>query len=142
MIECSLYVILLTSRDPIESHRQSGHPRIRDLSGFIAPDETRIDIALYLKANMDHLPSVDAEARQMMSDKILVKPPGCFLWVKLILQELGRMHTSAEINQVLEDVTSGIRELYSRIINNMSAAPYGKVLSKAILIWTMCSLGV
>lgn len=78
----------------------------------------------------------------MMSDKILVKPPGCFLWVKLILQELGRMHTSAEINQVLEDVTSGIRELYSRIINNMSAAPYGKVLSKAILIWTMCSLGV
>ena len=139
VIESCAVRILLTSRDPIESHRQSGHPRVRVLSEFIAPEETRTDIALYLKANMDHLPSVDVEARQMMSDKILVKSAGCFLWVKLILQELGHVHTSAEINQVLEDVPSDIQDLYSRILNNMSAAPYGKVLSKAILIWTVCS---
>ncbi|KAL8790816.1 MAG: hypothetical protein Q9213_000440 [Squamulea squamosa] len=139
VIECCAIRILLTSRDPYESYRQAGPSRVRVLSEVIAPDDTRTDIALYLKANMHNLPSVDREERQAMSDKILTKSAGCFLWVKLILQELGRVHTSAEICQVLEDVPSDMNELYSRILNGMSAAPYGKVLSKAILIWTVCS---
>ncbi|KAL8762028.1 MAG: hypothetical protein Q9184_001920 [Pyrenodesmia sp. 2 TL-2023] len=131
--------IHLTSRDRFESHRQSGHPRARVLSEIIATQETKSDIALYLKANISHLPSVDQEDRQVMFDKILAKSGGCFLWVKLILQELGRVHTSAEIRQVLEDVPSDMNELYSRILNSMSAAPYGKVLAKAILTWTVCA---
>ncbi|KAL8895234.1 MAG: hypothetical protein Q9192_003767 [Flavoplaca navasiana] len=138
-VESCAVRILLTSREPLESHRQSGHPRVRVISEVIAPNETSNDIALHLKAHMDHLPSVNSEARQIMSDKILAKSAGCFLWVKLILQELGRVHTSVEIDQVLEDVPSDIRDMYSRILDGMSAAPYGKVLAKAILIWVVCS---
>ncbi|KAI4206395.1 MAG: hypothetical protein LQ346_001104 [Caloplaca aetnensis] len=131
--------ILLTSRDPFESHRQTGHPRARVLGETISTKETKSDIALYLEANMSHLPSVDQEDRQVMFTKILEKSAGCFLWVKLILQELGRVHTSAEIRQVLEDVPSDMNEVYSRILNSMSAAPYGKVLAKAILTWAACA---
>jgi hypothetical protein len=55
------------------------------------------------------------------------------------LQELRQVHTSAEISQVLEDVPADMDELYSRILNAMSIAPYGKVLAKAILTWCVCS---
>ena len=139
VVECCAVRILLTSRDPFRSHRQSDQPRVRVLSETIAAEETRSDIALYLKAHMDHLPCVDEEDRQAMFHKILDKSAGCFLWVKLILEELGRVHTSAEIRQVLEDVPSDMNQLYSRILDGMSTAAYGKVLAKAILTWTVCS---
>lgn len=139
VIESCSIRIFLTSRDRFESHRQWGHSHTRVFSEGIAVDDTKVDIALYLEANMAHLPSLDDEDRRTMADKILAKSTGCFLWVKLILQELGQVHTSAEIRQVLEDVPSDMNELYARILDSMSTAPYGKVLAKAILTWTVCS---
>ncbi|KAL8940002.1 MAG: hypothetical protein Q9211_002481 [Gyalolechia sp. 1 TL-2023] len=139
VIESCSIRILLTSRDRFESHRQLGHHQTRVLSEGIAEEDTRSDIALYLEANMAHLPAADNEDRRRMAHKILAKSAGCFLWVKLILQELGQVHTSGEIRQVLEDVPSDMNEMYARILNSMSTAPYGKVLAKAILTWTVCS---
>ena len=41
---------------------------------------------------------------------------------------------------MLEDVPSDINNFYARILNQMSRGPpYGKVLAKAILIWTVCA---
>ncbi|KAL9581454.1 MAG: hypothetical protein Q9212_003889 [Teloschistes hypoglaucus] len=139
VIECCAVRVLLTSRDQFRSHGQSEQPRVHVLSEPIAVEDTRSDIALYLTANMDHFPCVDQEDRQIMFHKILVKSAGCFLWVKLILQELGHVHTAAEIREVLEDVPSDMNQLYSRILDGMSTAPYGKALAKAILTWTVCS---
>lgn len=135
---CSIRVFL-TSRDRFESHRQVIHPRVKVVSEDISEDDTKSDIKLYIEANMDQLPSIDEEAQQNMVTKILTKSGGCFLWVSLILQELRRVHTSAEIRQVLEEVPSDMNELYSRILDSMSTAPYGKTLAKAILTWTVCS---
>ena len=131
--------IMSTSRDPFESHRQVGQPRVKVISDQILANDTRSDISIYLEANMDYLPSFDEEARQHMVSKILTKSAGCFLWVTLILQELRRVHTSAEIRQVLEEVPTDMDDLYSRILNSMSRASHGKVLAKAILTWTVCS---
>ncbi|KAL8893845.1 MAG: hypothetical protein Q9192_004863 [Flavoplaca navasiana] len=139
VVESCAARILLTSREPLEAHQHSGHHRVRVFSEVIAPDETSNDIALHLKAHMDHLPAVNPEARRIISDTILAKSAACFLWVKLVLQELRRVHTSAEIDQVLGDVPSDIRDMYSRILDGMSAAQYGKVLAKAILVWAVCS---
>ena len=131
--------IMSTSRDPFESHRSVGHPRVKIITDEIQADDTRTDISLYLEANMDSLPLFDEEARQNMVSRILTKSAGCFLWVTLILQELRRVHTSAEIRQVLEEVPSDMDELYSRILDSMSGASHGKVLTRAILTWTVCS---
>ncbi len=88
---------------------------------------------------MDELPAIDDDDRNAMKEKILIKSDGCFLWVSLVLQELKRVHTSAEIRQVLEDVPSDMDDLYSRILDTMSTQPYGKDLAKAILTWTVCA---
>ncbi|KAL8670996.1 MAG: hypothetical protein Q9168_004488 [Polycauliona sp. 1 TL-2023] len=139
VIESCAVRILLTSRDPLESHHHSGHPQVRIFNESIAPDETETDIALYLQANMDRLPYADVEARRAISDKIMAKSAGCFLWVRLVLHELRHVHTSAEMNQALENVPTELRDLYSRILNGMSTALHGKVLSRAILTWAACA---
>jgi hypothetical protein len=131
--------ILITSRNKFASQSQTLGSATQVVSEEILEEDTRRDIALYLEAYMDSLPSVGEEARQTMVAKILAKSAGCFLWVSLVLQELRQVHTSAEISQVLEDVPADMDELYSRILNAMSIAPYGKVLAKAILTWCVCS---
>ena len=132
--------ILLTSRDHFESHRQAIHTKVAVICEEILESDTKSDIALYLEANMDRLPSIDKNDKDIMVAKILEKSAGCFLWVSLILQELKQAHTSTEIRQVLEDVPSDMNDLYSRILDSMSRAPpYGKVLAKAILTWVVSS---
>ena len=89
---------------------------------------------------MHDLPAIDEEARHDMVTTISVKAAGCFLWVSLILQELRYVYTTTEIRQVLEDVPSDMNNFYARILDQMSRGPpYGKVLAKAILIWTVCA---
>jgi hypothetical protein len=61
------------------------------------------------------------------------------LWARLVLHELRRVHTAAEIRQVLEDIPADMDELYTHIVDSMSGMPRGKKLAKAILTWTACS---
>lgn len=140
IVESSPIRILLTSRDRFEAHRHLVSPGSKVISEEIQEEDTRTDMTLYLEANMDQLPLIDEEARRSMVSKILTKSAGCFLWVRLTLQELRRVHTSAEIRQVPEDVPSDMDELYSRILDLMSTATYGKKLANAILTWTVCSM--
>lgn len=131
--------LLLTSRHSFRLYTHVSHSRVQVVSDEVLEEDIKWDIRLYLEANIDQLPEIDPEARQNMISKILTKSAGCFLWVSLILQELRRVHTSAEIRQVLEDVPSDMDELYLRILDSMSRAPYGKELARAILTWTVCS---
>ena len=131
--------ILVTSRNEFETHRTIVPFKPRVISEQIHADDTKVDISLYLEANIDRLPSENEQARRDMISRILEKSAGCFLWVRLVLQELGQVHTSADIRQVLEDIPSDMDELYSQILDSMARVPYGKRLAKAILTWTVCS---
>ena len=138
-VETGAIRIFITSRDRFEPQRHAIHSKARVISEDIQSSDTESDIRLYLEANMESLPSADEDSRQRMVTRILAKSDGCFLWVRLILQELQQVYTSAEIHQVLEDVPSDMGDLYARILDSMSKAPYGKKLAKAILTWTVCS---
>ena len=131
--------IVVTSRNNYELYRPKIYPSFNVIPGAILIEDTKSDILLYLRANMFHLPSVDEGAQQEMVTQILDKSAGCFLWVSLVLHQLGQAHTSAETRQVLENITSDMDKLYSRIVDGMSKASYGKSLAKAILAWTVCS---
>lgn len=137
--EMSSIKIIVTSRNHFESYKKFHRPKITVVSEEILPDDIKPDILIYLFENMDHMPSRNDEARQNMVTEILEKSGGCFLWVRLVLHELGQVHTSAETRQVLNEVPSDMDELYSRALDSMSEAQYGKPLIKAILTWTVCS---
>ena len=140
MVEARSIRVLLTCRNRLESYRQPPHPKVKVISEEISADDTTNDIALFLEANMHDLPAIDEEARHDIVTTISAKAAGCFLWVSLILQELRYAHTTKEIRQVLEDVPSDMNNFYARILDQMSRGPpYGKILAKAILIWTVCA---
>ena len=103
--------IFLTSRVSIEVHKANIPATIEVVSEEISKNDTQSDIELYLERHMDELPAIDDDDRDAMKEKILMKSDGCFLWVSLVLQELKRVHTSAEIRQVLEDVPSDTDDL-------------------------------
>ena len=139
VVEVSPVRILLTSRNKFESSRRLGLPKIQVVSEQILEEDSKSDIALYLEANMDELPSVDEKGRQHIVHQILEKSAGCFLWVSLVFQELRNVHTSTDVRKILDEVPSDMNEFFARILDSMSTASYGKTLAKAILTWTLCS---
>ena len=135
---CPIHIIV-TSRNTFESYKTTTSPKNRVIQDKILPEDTKSDIALYIEANMDKLPSIDKLGRQDIVEQILEKSAGCFLWVTLVLQELGQVHMLSEVRDILDSVPSNMNGLYQRILNSMSEAPYGKALTKAILVWTVCA---
>lgn len=139
IIETDHINILVTSRNKFEPPRSMTSSLGKVISEEISAEDTQFDISLYLQAHMEDLPLIEENGRRDMARTILAKSAGCFLWVSLVLNELRLVHTATEIHKVLEGVPSGMTELYSRILDTMSRAPYGKELARAILTWTVCS---
>lgn len=139
LVETGWIRILATSRNRFDTQTHIMHPGTKVMSDDIQAQDTESDISSYLEANMHLLPTIHEDDRRNMVRQILQKSAGCFLWVCLVLQELRQVHTSTEIRQVLQNIPSDMDELYSRILENMSRAPYGKLLANAILTWTVCA---
>lgn len=131
--------ILITSRNRFESRQKLGKSKVSVLSEGILEEDSKSDITMYLHANMDALPSFDANSQQSIVRQILEKSRGCFLWVSIVVQELRNVHTSTDKQRILDEVPTDMNELYARILDIMSKASYGKELAKAILTWTVCS---
>lgn len=137
--EVSSVHILVTSRNRFESRQKLGESKVSVLSEGILEQDSKSDITMYLHANMNALPSVDANGQQSIVRQILEKSRGCFLWVSVVVQELRNVHTSTDKQRILDEVPTDMNELYARILDIMSKASYGKELAKAILTWTVCS---
>jgi hypothetical protein len=140
LAEVSPVRIFLTSRNRFESRQKLGPSKAQVLSETILEEDSKSDIALYLDANMSDLPSVDEKGRQHIVRQIIEKSRGCFLWVSLVFQELRNVHTSTDVEKILEEVPTDMNDLFARILDSMSTASYGKALAKAILTWTVCSI--
>lgn len=132
--------ILLTSRNQFETCLAPGLPQAHIHSEQILEEDSKSDITLYLEANISRLPSVDASSRRKTLLLILEKSAGCFLWVSLVFQELVNVRTSTEVAKVLATIPTDMNGLFARILDNMSAASYGKKLAQAILIWSTCCI--
>ncbi|KAI0421746.1 hypothetical protein F5X98DRAFT_389026 [Xylaria grammica] len=130
--------ILATSRTGVETYLSATNPSMEVIAEDIL-EGNKLDIASFLNANLHHLPGATPSARQDISDRILQNSRGCFLWVSLVLGELRQVHTTAEINQVLDNNHSDMYALYARILDEMSRAKFGKDLMRAILTWVTCA---
>ncbi|KAJ2974337.1 hypothetical protein NUW58_g8689 [Xylaria curta] len=130
--------ILVTSRTGVDPYLNTTNPSMEVISETLSEDN-KSDIACFLSANLHHLPGATTSAQQDISDRILRNSRGCFLWVNLVLRELRQVHTAAEISQVLDNNPSDMNALYTRILDEMSHAKFGKDLAKAILTWTTCA---
>ncbi|PGH12527.1 hypothetical protein AJ80_06688 [Polytolypa hystricis UAMH7299] len=107
----------------------------------ISFEDTRADIALYLESNRSKLHVGSDTERDRFLMRIMEKSGGCFLWVRLVLQELASAWTVSQVERVLEEVPQNMEPLYSRALSQISSKPKdARDLARAILIWTVCAV--
>lgn len=131
--------VFLTSRPSAVSLQFSGHEDVRMHVEQLSAQESANDIRALIEANMHHFPAENDIARGELIQRIMTKSNGCFLWVKLMVDELRDVYSPRDINKILDGVPTGMDALYSRIVKNMENAQYGKEVAKAILTWTVLS---
>jgi hypothetical protein len=105
----------------------------------VTPDDTLDDIKLFVNQNTHNLPLESTRDRESLVKTILQKAVGCFLWVRLVLEDLANVYSSADIQKVLEEVPQGMENLYDRTLSTLAEVKYGKDLAKAVLIWVVCA---
>ena len=100
---------------------------------------TMYNIGLYVQINMDDFAIGGRTCRQQLMDTFLQKSAGCFLWVRLVVEELSKVRDTEDIRLVLNNISKGMRSLYKRTLDRLATTPYGKPLARAILVWAVCS---
>jgi len=137
--------ILITSRKIQEVQAQFAaiqkhFTEKRVFSMEISESNSRHDITLYLQAHMDSLPVSNARNREKLTNTILEKSAGCFLWVQLVVKELEGAFSQQHIDKVLKEVPREMGALYERALTLMAAKSIeSRRYAKSILTWTMCA---
>ncbi|KAL1868420.1 hypothetical protein VTK73DRAFT_3714 [Phialemonium thermophilum] len=105
------------------------------------PEDTSDSIRIYLDRNKQRLHVNTDQQRELLLERILERSQGCFLWVRLVLDELSSIWTMKQVEQVLEDVPQEMDQLYSRIVQLVSRQPAHSVeIARCILTWTICAI--
>ncbi|POS75159.1 hypothetical protein DHEL01_v206445 [Diaporthe helianthi] len=130
--------ILITSRDPLEMHLGRSELERNIESQEICEADVQGDIALLLKSNFKLLPCPASDrwpTPESMVSHILAKSAASFLWASLICSELRQVASAREIDQVLESVPSSMDSLYTKVLDDMENAQFGKNIAKALITW-------
>jgi hypothetical protein len=130
--------IIVTCRDPVEVHLTTG-TNASIHTEAISDDDTKQDISLFVRSNIQRLPCPKSQQwpdSSKIASHIVNNSEGCFLWASLVCSELREVASEREIDQVLSSVPSDMDAFYSRIIETMSNAKWGKNVAKAFIVWT------
>jgi WD40 repeat protein len=138
--------ILMTSRRLPEITEQFADLRRTNyapqiLCEEISFDDTRVDIEFYLERNRAKIHVGHDVQRDSFLKYILEKSEGCFLWVRLVLDELALTWSVQDVQRILDEVPQNMEPLYTRALTIMSSRPKpSRDLARAILMWTVCAI--
>lgn len=137
--------ILITSRPLPEisqqfANLQRNQTTILVHAEEIAVDDSKVDIGLYLEGNRHKFHVGDDSQKDAFINHVLDKSEGCFLWVRLVLDELASAWSIRDVQRILDEMPQGMDPLYSRALNIMSSrSKPNRDLIRAILTWAVCS---
>jgi hypothetical protein len=141
-IQCNYAIqILITSRPWPEFERQFlrlGHHKV--VIDAIAVGYTSNDIRTFHEDNMDTLPVRNEVDRSELMEELVKKADGCFLWARLVLQELQSVYSEEQIRDVIDDLPGGMGSMYRRILREMSRNKRETRLTKTLLVWALCAI--
>ena len=98
----------ITSRTDIEIKSRVAQQGSNIALEKILPEDTLSDIRIYIMDNLHQLPidCNDAVVENELVNTILEKSSACFLWVKLVVEQLKGVYLSNDIRTVLDEVPS------------------------------------
>ncbi|KAI1455463.1 NACHT and WD domain protein [Annulohypoxylon moriforme] len=101
--------------------------------------DSMADIERYICSRVENLP-IDASAdKQDLANQITQRSNACFLWVRLVLDELEQVYSNESILQVLQSIPEGMIPYYERTAKVMMENKLEKHISQAVLLWTVAS---
>lgn len=100
----------------------------------IPADKTLEDIRRYLESRLDDLPIDTEDEKKTLSRAILAKSGACFLWVRVVLDELQTAWADQSILEILEQIPDGMLPYYKRTIGVLAENHKEKEVVKAILL--------
>ncbi|KAK4113314.1 hypothetical protein N656DRAFT_844254 [Canariomyces notabilis] len=129
--------ILFSSRRLPELEKHLARFGDRLLRHHISINDTLSDIQRFIENNSDELP-VEPEHRPQLIEKLVNKSDGTFLWIELAFEELSKVFSEDEVDEVLDQVPEGMAPLYNRILEAMAKNDRQVRMTRAILEWTVC----
>lgn len=102
-------------------------------------DDTDEDLRMYVEEEMQSMRG-DQIFRDRISDRILAKADGNFLWANLVLKEVLQCHTETEIEDALNDVPEDLEHLYARMDATLAqnSRPADTAMARTIFTWAVC----
>ncbi|UKZ69594.1 uncharacterized protein TrAtP1_010600 [Trichoderma atroviride] len=97
------------------------------------------DLLAYVEQEMDF--TEDSEYRDQVVAQLLERTGGNFLWLHLAVHKINQCHTKLDVERALEDLPSGMHELYDRmalLVQNQPKAS-DRRLGQSILGWATCA---
>ncbi|KAK1634966.1 hypothetical protein BDP81DRAFT_55296 [Colletotrichum phormii] len=131
--------VFVTARPSAVLSQPPGAGSLRMHHEQLLKEESAKDIHTMIEANRHLFPEKDDSARRELIQQIIGKADGCFLWVKLVVDELRKAYSPKDIQRILDSVPVGMDALYSRILKSMEQVQYGREVAKAIIRWTVLS---
>lgn len=99
----------------------------------------RQDLLAYIDQEMDI--TEESEYRDEVVAQLLERAGGNFLWLHLAVHKINQCHTKLDVERALEDLPSGMQELYDRMASLVQNQPKAsdRRLGQSILGWSTCA---
>ena len=98
---------------------------------------TMRDLSIYVHARVGDLPIDGDEEKANVANRLLEKSSACFLWVRMVLDELESVYGYESILEILEDMPEGMSRFYERTARYMAENKREKHIARAILTWVV-----
>lgn len=137
--QTSIRILLISRRTQtlsIQIQRMAESVKVATLS----VNKAASDLQQYVTAEMEYVPGRPA-FKARVSQKILERADGNFLWVHLVLKNVAQCHTEAAIEETLDELPAELEPLYRRMESTLvvNSHPRDRGLTKIILTWAACS---
>lgn len=96
------------------------------------------DIRLLVESEIGHMRGSE-QIRINVTEKILARAEGSFLWTRLVLEEIAYCQTTAAIEETLATVPSDMQQLYHRMEEAILTIPreQSRALANTLLRWAV-----
>jgi len=96
-----------------------------------------------LRAHIEHELDISSEGeyRERVTNQLLERARGNFLWVHLAVQRINGCYTKVDVERALDDLPAGMEALYDRMAASVQLQPNGgdRGLGLSILGWAVCA---
>lgn len=97
------------------------------------------DIRCYVKSRIEGMSLENIASADGLTATILRKSNACFLWVRLVLDELEGVYTMMSRMEILDAIPEGMKPYYERAMEPIEANTREKYISKAVFAWIVAS---